>query len=318
MENTIIQSNISLKNKNWFNTGGNATFYATPQTSEAFAYALQYAQKNDLEIFVLGHGANVLISDEGFDGLVIHPKLNDIQRENLDSHYALVHAGAGVDMDDLITYCLQNNLTGLEELSGIPGTIGGSVYINIHYFRFFLSDFLISAQIIDKHTGKIETVDKNWFQFGYDTSTLMAKNHYLLNATFKLKKATPVETAFAQGRKVEIIRHRNARYPNKNTCGSFFRNFFDHEVTLPIAGQPDKKMIYVAYYLDKIGVKGHLNVGDAVVSHKHANMIVNQADAASSDIIALAREMQALVKKHFDIVPQPECQLIGFKKYPLL
>ena len=133
----------------------------------------------------------------------------------------------------------------------------------------------------------------------------MMKQHYLLDATFKLKRATDIETSFAQGRRIEIIRHRESRYPRKNTCGSFFRNFLDHEVTLMSNG---KKMIYVAYYLDKIGVKGQLLVGDAIVSYQHANMLVNQGSATSTDIINLARTMQEMVKKEFGITPQPECQ----------
>jgi len=318
MCDNIIQSNVPLKDKNWFKTGGNAAFYAAPKTETEFCQTLQYAQRNNLEIFVLGKGANVLISDDGFDGLVIHPHINDIWHEDADSNYALVHAGAGADMDHVIEYCLEHNLVGLEELSGIPGTVGGSVCMNTHYFQFSLSDFLVQATIVDKAGTTSQTVDKNWLQLGYDTSQLMSQTHYLTHATFKLKKVSPNEAAFAKGRKTEIIRHRVARYPSKNTCGSFFRNFFDHEVTLPIAGQPNKKMIYVAYYLDNIGVKGHLTVGDAAVSHQHANMIINKGNATSSDIANLAKEMQTLVKKNFNIVPQPECQLIGFKEYPFV
>jgi UDP-N-acetylmuramate dehydrogenase len=99
------------------------------------------------------------------------------------------------------------------------------------------------------------------------------------------------------------------------TCGSFFRNFHNHEVSLVSNG---KKMIFVAYYLDKIGIKGQLKVGDAIVSYQHANMLINQGNATSTDIITLACTMQKMVKDHFDIVPQPECRLIGFKEYPLL
>ena len=139
--------------------------------------------------------------------------------------------------------------------------------------------------------------------------------YYLLDATFKVKKASAVETAYARGRRAEIIRHRNARYPSKNTCGSFFRNFFDHEVSLISNG---KKVIWVAYYLDKLGVKGALQKGDATVSYQHANMIVNQGNATSTDIIALARSMQEMVNKEFGIIPQPECRLIGFTQNPLL
>lgn len=143
----------------------------------------------------------------------------------------------------------------------------------------------------------------------------MQRDYYLVSATFRLKKVTDLETAYAKGRRVEIIRHRNSRYPSVRTCGSFFRNFHDNEVTLMSNG---KKMIYVAYYLDKIGIKGQLAVGDAVVSYQHANMIVNSGKATSTDIIELVRTMQKMVKDSYGITPQPECLLIGFKTYPLL
>src|SRR5260221_9873456 len=217
-------------------------------------------------------------------------------------------------MPDLIDYCLDNNLIGLEEFSGIPGTVGGSVYINLHYFNFLLANFLVSAEVINKKTGELQTVDAQWFNFGYNDSQLHKKDYFLVNATFKLKQATAEQTAFAQGRKTEIIRHRAHRYPQVRTCGSFFRNFLPHEVTLEI---DNKKIIFVAYYLDKIGVKGTLRHGNALVSHQHANMIINAGNATSNDIIALAQEMQSLVQEKFGILPQPECQLIGFKTYPL-
>lgn len=311
----LIQVNVPLADKNWFGTGGNARYYCEPKTPQEFQDALTFADENNHSLFILGQGANILISDEGFDGLVIRPILNSIHMDLTDDEYAFVKAGAGVIMSDLIEACLKNNLTGLEEFSGIPGTVGGSVYINLHYFEFLLAQFLVSGEIINKNTGSIHTVDAAWFNFGYNDSTLQKKDHFLVTATFKLKSASAYETAFAQGRRAEIIRHREKRYPQKNTCGSFFRNFFAHEVEHVLN---DKKLIFVAYYLDKIGVKGTLRIGDALVSHQHANMIVNMGQATSTEIITLARTMQELVKEKFGIIPQPECQLIGFKEYPLI
>jgi UDP-N-acetylmuramate dehydrogenase len=254
------------------------------------------------------------MSDEGFEGLVVQPNLNEIQILSSPDQ-VLVKAGAGASMHDLILFCLENSIIGLEEFSGIPGTVGGSLYINLHYYEFLLEQFLLSATVLNKKTNQHSIVTPDWFAFGYNKSKLQEEQYYLLDATFILKKATDLETAFARGRRKEIIRHREKRYPSKNTCGSFFRNFLDHEVTLM---SNNKKIIYVAYYLDKIGVKGHLRVGDAIVSHQHANMIVNQGNATSTDIITLARTMQELVQKEFGIIPQPECRLIGFKKNPLL
>ena len=311
---SIIQTDVPLHAKNWFKTGGTASYFAQPKNACEFQQALEFAQTYSLPIFILGHGANILISDQGFNGLVIQPQLTAINT-TLANNTALVTVGAGVSMHDLILFCLNATIIGLEEFSGIPGTVGGSLFINLHYFEFLIEQFLIHATVIEKHTGKIAIVDTAWFEFGYNKSKLQQENYYLVDATFRLKKVTDLEAAYARGRHIEIIRHREKKYPVQNTCGSFFRNFFDHEVTLISNG---KKMIYVAYYLDKIGIKGVLQKGNAIVSYQHANMIVNQGNATSDDIICLAKTMQEMVYREFGIIPQPECRLIGFKEYPLL
>ncbi len=310
-----ISRQVSLHDKNWFKTGGTALFYAEPTGAQECARALDYAREHSLNIFALGEGANVLISDDGFAGLVIAPKLQDITITELSDTHSLVAAGAGVSIPDLITFCLDNNLLGLEEFSGIPGTVGGATYINIHYFEFLLSQFLVSAEVIEKDTGTVHTVDNAWFAFGYDQSTLQKGTHYLLGASFRLRTCSALQAAYAKGRSLEIIRHRTHRYPTKNTCGSFFRNFFDEEVTLEVNG---RNMTRVAYYLDVLGLKGKLSVGGAQISQSHANMIVNDGTATTQDIVALARIMQEKVLEHFGILPEPECQLIGFTQYPLL
>lgn len=307
-----IQENIPLADKNWFKTGGNARFFCEPTTAIEFQQALIFAKKNALEIFILGEGANILISDQGFDGLVIKPKIKNITIINQDTQQALVQAGTGVRFHDLIIFCLDNKLSNLEEFSGIPGNVGGCVYINIHYYEFLLDQFLIEAQVIHRQSGEIITVKPEWFNFGYDQSKLQDQEYYLVNATFKLKVMNDLETAYAKGRHAEIIRHRDRRYPTQATCGSFFRNFHQKEVV-----NTEKKLIFVAYYLDKLGIKGELAVGDAIVSYQHANMLVNKGKATSTDLIDLALKMQEMVYQKFGIKPHAECQLIGFKNNPL-
>lgn len=311
VENMKIEQNITLNDKNWFQTGGTAKYFCEPTTEKEFASALDFAKQKQLEVFVLGLGANILISDEGFDGLVIRPKLCMLET---DYENGKVFVGAGVKIQDLIDFCISNKLVGLEEFSHIPGTVGGSVYINIHYFDYFLADFIVSARVIEKSSGKILDVDKSWFEFGYDKSKLFKGDYFLVSATFKLKTGSELDAAYAKGRRDEIIRHRMRRYPNSNTCGSFFRNFHESEVPFLING---KKLIFIGYYLDKIGIKGELSVGNAVISHQHANMIVTKPGATSADVVALARKMQELVKDRYGIIPQVECQLIGFKNWPL-
>ena len=313
-QDPLIRTNIPLQDKNWFKTGGNAQFFAEPRTIAEFQAALQCAQGHKLALFMLGQGANILVSNEGFKGLVIRPQLTEITVQEICSDQVLITAGAGATVDEVIAWCLDHHLIGLEEFSGIPGTIGGSVFINLHYYDFMLSDFIVQGTVIDK-MGIVQTVQPEWFNFGYDHTILHNEEHYVVSATFKLKKVSPMEIAYARGRRAEIIRHRAKRYPTQNTCGSFFRNFHDHEVTMTIGG---KKIIYAAYYLDKVGIKGALSVGDAHVSHQHANMIINGGSATSVDIMSVARLMQHRVQEEFGLILQPECRLVGFESYPLL
>ncbi len=310
-----IKQNVSLAEKTWFQTGGAASWYSEPTTVQSVQEAITWANHENLQIFILGKGANILISDTGFAGLVIHPKLIQITHEEVSTEVALVTAQAGVSIDELIHYCLAHNMIGLEEFSAIPGTVGGSVFINIHYFTAALSDFLQSATLMHTKTGEILKVDTSWFNFGYDYSTLHQEPYMVLDATFRVQRVSEKEAAYALGRSVEITRHRKQRYPYTGTCGSFFKNFSPDQITVTHNG---KKAIWVAYYLDKLGIKGELCVGDACVSHQHANMIVNKGSATSTDIISLARTMQEMMQKTFNLIPEPECQLIGFPEWPLL
>ena len=311
---TVLE-NVSLSDKNWFRTGGTARYYTEPRTDKEFQQALFFACDNKLSVFVLGEGANILVSDTGYQGLVIRPIQKDASISSYSDAASLVTVKAGMNMQSLIDFCLNNNLVGLHEFSGIPGTVGGSLFVNLHYFEFFLSEFLYSADVIEKKTGSIHTVSPDWFCFGYNKSTLYEEDFYLLSATFLLNKATNEETWYARGRSAEIVRYRHRQYPHKNTCGSFFRNFYEHEVSLI---KDNKKMIYVAYYLDKVGIRGTLSHQSASISYQHANMFITQKNAASQDVVTLARIAQQKVYDKFRIIPQPECRFIGFREYPLL
>jgi UDP-N-acetylmuramate dehydrogenase len=186
--------------------------------------------------------------------------------------------------------------------------------MNIHYLDFLLNNFFVQGRVIDYENLSVMTFDNTWFEFGYDQSKLQNKRYLLAGATFKLKKIDALGAAYAKGRRDETIRHRMRRYPKSNTCGSFFRNFYDEEAPI-ING---KKMPYIAYFLDKIGIKGELRVGNAIVSYQHANMIVTLPEARSQDVVDLVCREQKMVLDQFGVLPNPECQLVGFKKYPFL
>jgi UDP-N-acetylmuramate dehydrogenase len=303
-----IKKNVSLKDKNEFKTGGNAKFYCEPENKNDFFKVLSYAKEKNLNVELLGGGANILISDDGFDGLIIKPIFEKI---SYDKKNNFVTVGAGKTIQNCIDWCIDNNLLGLEEFSGIPGTIGGATYMNIHYFNFFFSDFFVRGTVINRKNLKIEEKNAEWFEFGYDKSRLQGKDFYIIDATLKLRKSNNLESAYARGRRDEIIRHRNSRYPTKNTCGSFFKNFCEKDM-----GRCVEKITSVAYYLDQLGIKGKLSCGDAIVSPRHANMIENKGNATSNDIIAVAKKMQKMVFENFELVAQPECQFIGFDDPP--
>ncbi len=312
-----IASNVPLADKNWFATGGFAEFFVEPKTIEQMHNALLWAQSHKQSVTVLGKGANVLISDAGVSGLVIRLALCDIVVLHESESSVLVTVGAGYDMGDLIKWCFDNGFIGLHEFSGIPSSVGGAVYINLHFFHFLIDQFIVKATVIDCY-GLVFTVDREWFNFSYDYSKLHEKIYYLCDVTFRLKKVDQLKIAYERGRADEIKRYRAYRYPSKNTCGSFFRNFLPSEVCLEVGG---KKAIWVAYYLDQVGVKGSVSYGGAMVSHQHANMIVTDTskNPKSQDIIECALECQKRVFEKYAIIPKPECQFIGFQESsPLL
>ena len=307
-----IFKNIPLAEKNWFKTGGSAKFYCEPQTTTDIKLALNFANKNNLEVFILGQGAHVLISDDGFDGIVITPKMKRISHIFYES-YVLVNAQAGATIFELIEYCMKNSIIGLEEFAYIPASVGGALCNNIKYFSKNIGDYVACSKILEKSTNKIINVEQKWFNSGYNTSKLKNENHILLDTTFKLKPGTKLECAYAKGRHDEIIRQRKSRYPTKRTCGFFFRNFTKKEVELT-----NNKTTNVIYYLSKLCIAGNLNICGAHVSHKHPNMLATKIGTNTNNIIDLAIEIQKMCYKKFGLIPQPECKLVGFKKYPLI
>ena len=167
----------------------------------------------------------MLISDEGFDGMIIRPSLNSISHTNYRDNQALVCAQTNVSMDALIEYCLAHTILGLEEFSGIPGTVGGSVYINLHYFQFLLSHFLVSALVLEKATGTLLTVDTSWFNFGYNYSTLHNEHYYLVEATFLLKKVQKKKLRMHKGGAVKLFDIEQVVTRTKTPAAAFLETF---------------------------------------------------------------------------------------------
>jgi len=297
-----IQENISLKPYTTFKIGGPARFFCKPQNSDEVIEALSFAQANNLAVLVIGLGANILFSDSGFDGLVIRQSSEEISLKD-----NIVKARSGVTLENLINVALANNLLGLEDFSGIPSTVGGALYINLHYYNSFIGPTVRAAIVLDKDTNMIEKVDQDWFGFSYDESRLkIERKHILLEADFELQRVNDYEKYEAIGKSKEIIRTRQYKYPSEPSVGSIFQNLnLDEQKQY---GLPTRS---VAYLIDVCGLKGK-RVGEALLSHRHSNIIVNTGDARAADVLELAELIRYNVKDKFGIDLRFEIQLIGF------
>jgi len=297
-----IIEQVPIKQYTTFKIGGEASFFCEPQNNDEIIESLSFAKENHLLSFILGLGANILVSDNGFKGVVIRQRNSKLSiRDNL------VTAESGLTVEELINIALSNNLIGSEDFSGIPSTIGGALYINLHYFDAFISNFLREATILNKSTLQAELVDKGWFNFGYDSSRLKKDNDYiLLNASFEFNKANDYAKHEAIGKSKEIIRTRYYKYPSEPSVGSIFQNLTSDEQKY--LGLPTRS---VAYLIDVCGLKG-TRVGDALLSHRHSNMIINIGNAMARDILELAQIIKEKVKDRFNVELRFEVQLVGF------
>lgn len=297
-----ILENVPLKQFTTFKIGGPARLFCEPRSAQEMIEAFEIAKHRGMRTFVLGLGANVLFSDSGYEGMVIRQMNNKV-----DVSEDFLHAESGATIEHLINISLDQNLVGLEDFSGIPSTVGGALYINLHYFDAFISDLITYGIVFDRETFQSQEVDKDWFCFDYDKTRLKTDNRYvLLKAGFKLRKVDDYKKHEAIGKSKEIIRTRQYRYPSEPSAGSVFQNLSVEEqrkFNLPTRS--------VAYLIDVCGLKGR-RVGDAMISHKHANMIVNIGNARASDVLELCQIIKERVKSNFDVDLRYEIQLVGF------
>lgn len=290
--------NISLKDKSTFRIGGDARYYAEPQGQPDIMTAISFAQQKQLPIFVLGKGSNVLVSDAGWPGLVVNLS-SGFSKINWNAD--CVQAESGALLNTLINQVIDKGFSGMEELAGIPGTVGGAVIMNAGAFNTTLSDTLQSVCIYDCIQNRIIEYDAGDMDFGYRTSRLKGKETVVLSALFKFSKRCPKQTLHSL--RQEILHKRKLKqpleYPN---CGSVFKR--------PPGG-------YAGTLIEKCGLKG-LRVGDVEVSTKHANFIVNRGEGTAADVRKLIKRIQVAVFDSFGVILEPEVIFIGDYDEPLL
>ena len=293
-----VRRNEKLAPYTTFRIGGPADVLYSTGSADDLAHAVSSARELQIPYFVLGLGANILVGDKGFRGLVIRNVANRFKFE--DDGKLWVESGAVIG--EIIPEAVERGWSGLEHYVGIPSTVGGAVWQNLHFLEpeparkktMFIADVFHSADLLTEE-GTRKTVDKEYMQFGYDTSVLHHRRDVALSVTFQLEKG---DTAAMHRIMQENLSWRGARHP--------WLQFH------PSAGSIFKKIegVGAGRLVDQVGLKGFRH-GGAQISHIHANIMVNLGNATAKDVRELISIAQKAVKEKFGYELQPEIGFIG-------
>jgi UDP-N-acetylmuramate dehydrogenase len=285
-----IDVDVPMAKYTWMKVGGPADFYIEPADKNDLISIVEYFRVHHVPYMILGRGSNVLISDEGIRSAVINIEnsLTGLRRER-----DLVFAEAGVRLTKFVDFCIQNELAGVEMLAGIPGTIGGAVAMNAGAHGGEIADHLVDVEII--HDGIVQRIKKDEQSFAYRRSRF-AEN-VVLGASFQLQHGDKEKLSATRR---EFILKRNETQPLEfPNLGSMFKN------------PPNT---YAAKLIEQAGLKGK-RVGDAQVSEKHANFIVNLGNAKAADIVKLIDLVQRTVYQNSGLKLELEVKMVGFSNF---
>lgn len=303
-----FKRNILLSDFTTFKTGGKANYFTVVSNKGELIKAIKFAKELKLPFFILGKGSNVLFLDSGYEGLVIQMKMDKCKIKNPD-----IYSDSGVKLISLAKKAVQNSLTGLEWAGGIPGSVGGAIYMNAAAFGSSISDIISEIEVLDIKNFKIKKLSKKDYKSNYkDTIFIHNKNLLIVSAVFQLKKGNKEEIA---KKTRDYINYRNTRHPmNFPSAGSVFKNVKLAEVKKEtIKKFPEikqfREFIPAAFLIEACGLKGK-KINGAKISEKHANFIVNFNKAKTSDIIKLTEQAKKAVKNKFSIELEEEIRVI--------
>ncbi len=294
-----IERDVPLAPFTTFRIGGPADVLLRARTADDLSNAILLARELELPHFLLGTGANILVGDRGFRGVVIRCEVGGI--DFIDD--VRVRAGAGVQtFPDLIVASTERGLGGLQHYVGIPSTVGGAIWQNLHFLSppperertCFIEEVLESAEILTAE-GEHRSVDNAYFRFGYDYSILHDRNDVVLTATFRLE---PGDRERLRWNMRENLQWRDDRHPDLwlyPSAGSIFQK---------IEGVGAGRLI------DQVGLKGHV-LGNAGIFHKHANIIVNFGGATAAQVRGLIDLAQTTVARELGYELRTEIGFIG-------
>ena len=278
-----------LKKHTTYGIGGPADLMVFPNNKEDLIRVIEIINENNMQLTILGSGSNILVSDNGIRGVVISLK-KSLKEVNVNEN--ILYAECGAMLGKIVRLAVRNNLIGLENLNGVPGTLGGALIMNAGAWGGEISENLVNVELINSK-NELKKVPKKDINFSYRKSSF-DKNDILLSAEFNLKKAEKnlIKENFSKAQS-----GRTSSQPlDKRSAGSLFKNPRNNS-----AGK----------LLDNAGLKG-FSIGAAKISEKHANFFINDGNASSSEMLQLIKKAHREVKKQFDIDLSLEVKLIGF------
>jgi UDP-N-acetylmuramate dehydrogenase len=286
--NGIFLQNESLKDKTTFKIGGNASFFASPSDIKSLIYLLQEAKNLNVPIFILGGGSNLVVSDDGIDKLVISTESFDF----CEHTSSILTCGAGCTFEKITEFCIKNEISGLENFAGLPGTTGGAVFMNARCYEVSVSDVLHSVKYIDLTDFSVKTYEFNPDDWDYKKSPFQTGDKIIVEVNFKVKKGNSKEI---EEKSLSFIKDReNKGHFKFPSAGSVFKNNRNF-------GKPSGKII------DEVGLRG-ISVGNAQVAPWHGNFIINNGNATASDVLNLVELIQEKVKEKTGFLL--ECEII--------
>ena len=287
---SLCLMNESLKKHTTYGIGGPADLMIFPKSKQDLIKVIEIINENKIQLTILGSGSNVLVSDNGIRGAVISLK-NSLKQIEVDNN--ILYAECGTMLGKIVKHAVKNNLIGLENLNGVPGTLGGALIMNAGAWGGEISENLIHVEVINSKS-EIQKIQKKDLNFSYRQSSFN-KDDILLSAKFNLKKA---DKDIIKENFIEAQSGRKKSQPlNKRSAGSLFKNPKNNS-----AGK----------LLDEAGLKG-FSIGDAKISEKHANFFINDGDATSKDMLMLIKKAHKEVKDKFNVNLSLEVKLMGFK-----
>ncbi|HIK37412.1 MAG: UDP-N-acetylmuramate dehydrogenase [Geminocystis sp.] len=287
----VIHQNVPLSQYTTYRVGGKARWYAEPKCWQDVEALFQWVEKQQIPFVALGAGSNLLVSDNGFEGLVISTR--HLRGCSIDEEKRIITVDAGYPLPKLAWKMAKKGWLGLQWAVGIPGTIGGAVVMNAGAHQCSISDILINTTVASPN-GKIETIPASQLDYSYRHSRLQQESCLVLQATLALKPGMGREEVMELTSKNFRMRRETQPY-DKPSCGSVFRN---------------PKPYAAGWLIEKTGLKGY-QIGGAMVSHQHANFILNMGNATARNIFDLIRYVQERVEATWSILLQPEVKFLG-------